>query len=180
MMNHIICYSGGHSSALVAIEVARAFPDDNVILLNHDINSNVEHEDIKRFKREVSEYLDIPITYANYDGNNSKALPDQFEVAIERNAFKVRNGSELCTWALKTNPFDKFLKANFPSSGDKPRDDVIIYYGFDAGETKRITRRSGILGAQGYKTDYPLAVWKKRTIASVSYTHLTLPTTPYV
>lgn len=37
-MKHIICYSGGHSSALVAIEVARKYGAGDVVLLNHDIH----------------------------------------------------------------------------------------------------------------------------------------------
>lgn len=44
---HIVCYSGGHSSALVAIEVVRKYGNKNVVLLNHDINSSVENEDQK-------------------------------------------------------------------------------------------------------------------------------------
>lgn len=48
-MKHLVCYSGGHSSALVAIEVVRKFGKENVILLNHDIKSTSEGEDIKRF-----------------------------------------------------------------------------------------------------------------------------------
>ena len=52
-MKHIVCYSGGHSSALVAIEVVRKFGKENVVLLNHDINQSVENEDIKRFKKAI-------------------------------------------------------------------------------------------------------------------------------
>lgn len=40
-MKHIVCFSKGHSSALVAIEVVRRFGKENVILLNHDINPKV-------------------------------------------------------------------------------------------------------------------------------------------
>lgn len=159
-MKHIVCYSGGHSSALVAIEVTRKFGKENVILLNHDISSWVEDSDIKRFKNEVSSFLQIPITYANHKGKNIEDLPDQFDVVVEANAFKVGQGSELCTSRLKTEPFAKYLKEYF---SDK---NCIIYYGFDANETVRIQRRSGILGGQGYKTDYPLALWKERTIFS--------------
>ena len=56
MTKHIVCFSGGHSSALVAIEVVRKYGKGSVILLNHDINSNVESKDIKRFKKEVAQY----------------------------------------------------------------------------------------------------------------------------
>ena len=43
---HIVCYSGGHSSALVAIEVARRYGITGLVLLNHNINSRVEDADI--------------------------------------------------------------------------------------------------------------------------------------
>ena len=51
VMKHIICYSGGHSSALVAIEVVRKFGKETVVLLNHDISSFTEDQDVKRFKQ---------------------------------------------------------------------------------------------------------------------------------
>jgi hypothetical protein len=53
-----------------------------------------------------------------------------------------------------------WLEANVP---DK---DCVIYYGFDANETNRIQRRSSIMAAQGYRTDYPLALWDDK-IASI-------------
>ena len=170
-MKHIICYSGGHSSALVAIETVRKFGKENVILLNHDIASNVESSDIKRFKKQVAEYLGLEITFANIKGLNADSLPDQFEVVIDAKAFKVGNGSALCTSRLKTEPFMQYLKANF---ADK---NCICYYGFDANETARIQRRSSIMGQLGYKTDYPLALWPTRTIASTKEIGIEPPNT---
>lgn len=172
-MKHIVCYSGGHSSALVAIEVVRKFGKENVILLNHDIAASVESPDIKRFKKEVSEYLGVDITYANINNLDSENLPDQFDVVMQAKAFKVGRGSELCTSRLKTEPFMKFLKSNF---SDK---NCVIYYGFDASEGVRIQRRSSILGQLGYKTDYPLALWKKeeRTIYDTQEVNITPPCT---
>jgi len=155
-MKHIVCYSGGHSSALVAIEVVRRFGRDDVVLLNHDLHFTVEDADVKRFKREVAEYLGLPVTYANY----KNASLDQFDVCVQEGAFKVDNGYELCTSRLKTGPFMKYLAQNHPEK------DCVIYYGFDPNETVRIQRRIGILGAQGYKTDYPLAFWERTILAS--------------
>jgi hypothetical protein len=158
-MKHIVCYSGGHSSALVAIEVARKYGAQNTVLLNHNISSWVEDQDVKRFKDEVSSYIGVPITYANIDGIEDDAkIPDQFDVVVKAQAFKVGSGTELCTSRLKTEPFMKWLEKEFPQK------DCKIYYGFDANETARIQRRSQILGAQGYLTDFPLALWKDRTI----------------
>lgn len=171
-MKHIVCYSGGHSSALVAIEVTRKFGKENVILLNHDINPNAENSDIKRFKKQVADYLGIEITFANIKGiTNPEELPDQFDVTQMADAFKVGDGTELCTSRLKTEPFKKYLKDNFSDF------DCIIYYGFDLNEKARIQRRSGILGAMGYKSDYPLALWQERTIFSTNEVGIYPPNT---
>lgn len=154
-MKHVVCYSGGHSSARVAVSVARKFPNDEIILLNHDINPNVELADVKRFKKEIAEYLGLNITYANYEGiEDCEEIPDQFDVAMKIGGFKFGNGTELCTHRLKTKPFYAWLDKNCD------KEDTIIYYGFDANETHRIQRRSSILGKDGWKSDYPIALWK--------------------
>lgn len=158
MTRHVVCYSGGHSSALVAIEVVRKFGPDNVVLLNHDISGWVEHSDVKRFKREVADYLGLPVTYANIGGLDVADLPEQFDVVVAASAFKVSNGAELCTSRLKTEPFMRWLAENCDPNK------TVIYYGFDADEPMRIQRRSQILGAQGWASDYPLALWSDRTI----------------
>jgi 3'-phosphoadenosine 5'-phosphosulfate sulfotransferase (PAPS reductase)/FAD synthetase len=160
-LKHIVCYSGGHSSGLVAVEVVRKYGKNNVTLLNHDISASVENLDIKRFKQELADYLGLPITYANIKDISADNLPDQFDVVVEASAFKVGSGTELCTSRLKTEPFAKWLSINVKDKGDHT-----IHYGFDANEKVRIQRRSSILGQQGFITDYPLALWKDRTIFS--------------
>ena len=165
-MTHLICYSGGHSSARVAMNVAKKYPNDKIILLNHNINSEVEDMDIQRFKEEVADKLNLEITYANYKGILDKdKIPDQFDTSLELKGFKFGNGTELCTYTLKTEPFHKWLDENFPVKKERGclperRDDLIIYYGFDLEEKNRVQRRSQILGSKGYRTDYPLALWK--------------------
>lgn len=149
-VTHIVCYSGGHSSALVAINVVERYGKDNVILLNHDINSFVEHEDIKRFKNDVANYLELPITYANHSKWDTM---DQFDVSVATKSFKGATGMAICTSLLKTKPFNDYLKNNFKDKN------CIIYYGFDKNEMHRIQRRSSILAEQGFKSDYPLALW---------------------
>jgi 3'-phosphoadenosine 5'-phosphosulfate sulfotransferase (PAPS reductase)/FAD synthetase len=159
-VTHIICYSGGHSSAKVAMNVFSKMRDgDTIMLLNHDINSNVEHLDIKRFKKEVANHIGVEITYANYQNKSVSEIPDQFDVCVSIKGFKFGKGTELCTYQLKTLPFEKYLKQHFPVIEGQKREDVIIYYGFDKEETSRITRRSSILGNMGYYTDFPLALW---------------------
>lgn len=166
MTTHIACYSGGHSSALVAIEVARRFGTDNLILLNHDMHPSVEDADVKRFKGEVAAYIGLPITFVNY----KNASMDQFDVSVEAQAFKVDGGPELCTNRLKTGPFMEYLARQHPAK------DVICYYGFDADEPARIQRRSGIMGQLGYATAYPLAMWG-RTILSTEEIGIARPLT---
>lgn len=168
-MKHIVCYSGGHSSSLVAIEVVRKHGNENVVLLNHDMHHSVEHSDIKRFKHEVADYLGLSITYAS----RRNATQDQFDVCVESKAFKVNNGSELCTSRLKTEPFMDWLYANVPDKN------CVIYYGFDdtKREIARMQRRTGVMAARGYKTDYPLALWACRTILETEEIGIPRPVT---
>lgn len=160
---YIVCYSGGHSSALVAVEAVRKFGKDNVILLNHNISPEVEDKDIKRFKEEVADYLGIKITYANMPGWETKT---PLKVCKELGGFKFGSSPVLCTYHLKTLPFQKWLKENYPVKKGEIREDIVILYGFDKNEKARIQRRSSILGQQGYKSDFPLAFWE-RTINEI-------------
>lgn len=38
MKKYIVCFSGGHSSAVAAIETVRKYGKEQVVLLNHDIS----------------------------------------------------------------------------------------------------------------------------------------------
>lgn len=167
-VKRIVCYSGGHSSALVAVEVVRKYGRKHVVLLNHDIAGWSEDADVKRFKREVADYLGLSITYANAPGWETKT---QFDVVIEAGAFKVGNGTALCTNRMKTKPFEEWLKTNA-----NPED--VIYYGFDATkqELKRIQRRSSHLASLGFRTDYPIALWD-RTIRKIEEIGIARPNT---
>lgn len=171
MTKHIVCYSGGHSSGIVGIEVARFYGIENTVLLNHNIHPNSEAVDIKRFKQEVADYLKIPITYANHPEWETK---DQFDVVIDAKAFKVGNGTALCTHRLKTEPFQRWLEENAIRNKD------IIYYGFDAYEGVRIQRRASILANMGYRTDFPLAMpnwFMRRTLSSTRQIGIEPPNT---
>lgn len=157
-MIHIVCFSGGESSALVAEAVVRKFGKEQVVLLNHDINPRLEDADVKRFKLEVSAALGVLITYANYKGLPAEELPDQFDISLKNSTggfgFKQPGtGNAFCTWDLKTKPFEAYLLANHAPGA------AIIYYGFDDDEQHRILRRRFILGAKGYETCFPLAEW---------------------
>lgn len=160
-MKYVVCYSGGHSSALCAIETVRKYGKENVILLNHDISPEVEHEDIKRFKNEVAEYLGLPITYANMKGWEHLT---PLRISKKIGVFGVYGQPALCSYKLKTAPFYKWLEENYPVTKGEVSEEITIIYGFDKDETHRIQRRVGVMATMGYKTDYPLALWDNRTI----------------
>lgn len=165
-MKHIVCFSGGHSSALAAIETVRKYGNKAVILLNHDISPHVEHEDIKRFKREVADYLGLPITYANMP--EWETTPP-LAVAIKNKAFKAYTRPAFCTARLKTEPFHRWL-AEHGELGDA------VIYGFDPEETNRISRRKIVMRAMGYQAVFPLADWE-RTILSTKEVGIKRPIT---
>lgn len=166
MVKHLFCFSGGEGSAIAAIEGVRKYGKENCVLINHECKT--EDEDVARFEKQVAEYLELPITYVNVDWlNPDGSLPDQFDVVMKVGAFSSPKGDYLCTTKLKTEPFYKYLADHYPqalSLFSAPQE-VVIYYGFDITETSRIQRRSSILGAMGFKTDYPL-IWKERSINS--------------
>lgn len=170
-MKYIVCYSGGHSSAIAAVETVRRYGKENVILLNHNLCPRSEDADIKRFKQEVADYLGLPITYANMPGWEEK---DQFDCMVEGggNSFGLIH----CTRMLKTEPFNKWLGENFPTEKGHIREDVTIVYGFDPNETTRITRRVGVLAVMGYMTDFPLT-WDNRTIYNIEEVGIKRPIT---
>ena len=165
-MTRIVCFSGGHSSAIAAIETVRKYGTEGVILLNHDISPHVEDQDIKRFKVEVADYLGIPITYANMDGWETTP---PLAVAVKNKAFKAYNKPAFCTSRLKTEPFLRWLEVN-ADEGDE------VIYGFDADEPRRMKRRAEVLAAMGYKAVFPLADWE-RTIQATEEVGIVRPAT---
>lgn len=159
-MKYIVCYSGGHSSAIAAIEAVRRYGKENVLLLNHGICPRVEDADIERFRQEVAQFLGLSITPCNMDGYEET---DHFDVCVGIKAFNAVPGQKLCTAKLKTEPFMRWLRDNYPVSKGRTREDICILYGFDPGETHRMERRRTILAKSGYMADFPLA-WERRTI----------------
>lgn len=50
---HIVCYSGGHSSALVAIEVVRKYGKENVVLLITTLTALLKMKTLKDLKKRL-------------------------------------------------------------------------------------------------------------------------------
>jgi hypothetical protein len=114
-IKYIVCYSGGHSSALCAIECVRKFGKENVVLLNHDITGKVagvqiEDQDIKRFKQEVADYLGLQITFCN-----SEYLTPFEVIQDQKIIHNPTLHTAVCTYYLKTLPFFNWLNKNLPS-----------------------------------------------------------------
>lgn len=163
----IVCFSGGHSSALCAIEAVRRYGKSNVVLLNHNISSHVEHADIKRFKEDISDYCGVPITYANM--RDFESTPP-LEVCKKKAGFSAGNQQKFCTYELKTKPFYEYLEKIPKSKG------VHILYGFDAEEQNRINRKTDSINAMGYTPEFPLADWD-RTIEKTEDIGIARPST---
>ena len=158
---HVICYSGGRSSSECALTVAKKYGAENVILLNHDINPNIEQACTKKLKRDVADYLGLEITYANHEKWDT-ATP--ISVCMDAKAWKVAQGGKigdvLCTNRLKTAPFENWLKENDPNGEN------IYVYGFDKDEPTRVNRRSQIMGMNGYQTEFPM-LWDESEIVKL-------------
>lgn len=172
-MKYIVCYSGGHSSAIVAVECVRKFGKENVILINHDISSEVEHPDVKRFKHDVADYLDIDITPVNMDGYEELS---PLKLCKKHCAFQYRPGHAICTRMLKTEPFHAWLKEHYQADIEHINSDCKIVYGFDMSEPHRIQRRAGIMGTMGYLTEFPM-IWDERTIHEIEEIGIQRPRT---
>lgn len=118
--------------------VSQEQPKEDIILLHTPTYS--EHPDSDRFRKEVSEYIGIPITeqadgrdiWELIDDNN--ALPSQF--------------IPFCTRILKHEQSEKFYKTL--------NDDFILYLGYDIDEWRRVQKQTARFEVIGRKSKYPL------------------------
>lgn len=148
---HVVKYSGGVSSALVAAMVLKKYGKENTVWVNSVVNA--EPEDVSRFEEEFAKYHDMEITYLKADEEKYPGLTP-YSVAKKEKAFAIRGGfgaNILCTSRLKIDPFMEWLK-----SVDR---EVRIYYGFDKGEEHRLQRVSTESAVRGIRGDAPLITW---------------------
>ena len=117
---HVVCFSGGHSSALVAIEVVRRYGRGDVVLLNHDAAmrwlTNLQSTGDGRGVRRVDVTLDPPgravglaiggaqvsEKHTNFLINTGEATSAEIEALGEevRKRVKQMSGVEL-EWEIK-------------------------------------------------------------------------------
>lgn len=136
-MLHIVQFSGGAASAYVGWLVAKEHPD-NTILLFHD--TKTEHEDADRFRRQVAEYIGLPITEVS-DGR------DLWQV-IEDNGIFPDSFKGFCTRILKVEQKEKYCK-----SLTEP---FILYNGFGPDEWRRVQRATIRNEVRGWVEKSPL------------------------
>lgn len=132
--NHIIAFSGGLASAVVAKIVSEQYP---VTLLFHD--TKTEPTDNDRFRSEVSQYLGIPITEVS-DGR------DIWQV-FKDEAFLGNAKKTMCSRILKQEIAMKYCKAHKP---------CIIYFGFTSNEWRRAQNVLSRYAQEGIKARFPL------------------------
>ncbi|NTU67994.1 MAG: phosphoadenosine phosphosulfate reductase family protein [Chlorobiaceae bacterium] len=137
-MKHVVKFSGGAASAVVAKLVIDEIGHDDVILLYSDTKS--EHPDADRFRAQICDFLKHEMTVVA-DGrdlweliDDNHTLPGQF--------------MPFCTQLLKQRPSDRFLKAL--------GEDFISYLGFSIDEIRRAQRSDARAAANGERVAFPL------------------------
>lgn len=140
-MLHVVQFSGGAASAYVAWLVAQKYGRDKTVLLFHD--TKAEHPDAYRFRRQVSDYIGIPITEVS-DGRSlweliedEKCLPSYF--------------MPFCTRILKQEQGERYLRG-LETKGIP----YTIYNGLGFEEWKRVQRATARAEALGRKLVCPL------------------------
>lgn len=138
---HIVMFSGGAASSVMAKIVADANSGQTILL---HTPTGAEHPDADRFRAQVAAYIGLPITIeaANFTlwdlVNSRKHIPN--------------DGLPYCTKELKLIPQDRYL-----TRLKKAGQDFISYVGYDRSERGRIQKTFARHEAKGRKVKFPLA-----------------------
>jgi len=135
-VNHIVGFSGGIASAVMAKIVADKFPDTTILLYH---STNTEPADNDRFRSEVASYIGLPIT-EDSDGRDIWQVFDD-----ERFLGSGRNTP--CSRILKQERSLRYLKANQPA---------VIYIGFTLDEYRRAQRVFARYAKYDLEAKFPL------------------------
>ena len=130
---HIVQFSGGAASSYVAKMVADENPG-KTILLFHD--TKAEHPDAYRFRKQVSEYIGLPITEVS-DGRSL------WEVIYHKKCIPDDGRFPFCTEILKLNQAKRFFKTL--------TEEFTVYNGFGINEWNRVQKATVRAEAEGYK-----------------------------
>ena len=134
-MEHVVGFSGGAASAVVAEIVAKENPG-NTTLLFHD--TKTEPEDNARFRDEASKHIGVDVT----DFSDGRDIWQVFE----DEGFLGNGRNTPCSRILKQEKSMEYLKAN----------GGILYIGFTVDEWRRAQRTSARYAHAGIETRFPL------------------------
>jgi hypothetical protein len=141
---HVVLFSGGASSAVVAEYVKKKYGKDNVILFFTE--TYWEDPDNYRFMEDVAEYLGLPITTRS-DGRTPEEI--FFDTGYLGNSRLAR-----CSEELKVKQTIVFVEEML-NKGLKP----ILYFGIGPHEQHRAESLRGHynhIGVEGVETRFPL------------------------
>lgn len=137
---HIVMFSGGAASSVVAKLVADKYPNDTILL---HTPTGGEHPDADRFRKQVAEFIGLPITV-------HKANKTLWELVESRK--QIPNDSiPYCTSELKLVPQDRFLKLL-----EKENVEFIQYLGLGIDEWRRMQKVWVRNQQKGRKVEFPL------------------------
>ncbi|MFA4834938.1 MAG: phosphoadenosine phosphosulfate reductase family protein [Dehalococcoidia bacterium] len=139
-MLHIVMFSGGAASSVVAKMVADEHGDDTILL---HTPTGAEHPDADRFRRQVAQFVGRPITV-------EKANKTLWEM-VESYKHLPDNGFPYCTRDLKLIPKDRLL-----GRLDKVGEDYITYLGYGYDEWRRVQKVFSREETRGRKVKFPL------------------------
>ena len=140
-MIHVIQFSGGAASALVAKLVAEEYGKENVVLLHHD--TKAEDPDTYRFLKQVSKHVGVPVV----DISDGRSL---WEV-IEHKKALPSDWMPFCTEILKQKPGEYYFRWL-----ERQKIEYTMYNGFGPDEWSRVQRAVVRAEASGRKLRCPL------------------------
>lgn len=135
-MKHVIGFSGGIASAVMAKMVADEYQDATVLLYH---STNTEPEDNDRFRNEVADYIGIPITEDSDGRDIWQVFNDEKFLGSGRNT--------PCSRILKQERSLRYLKKNRPA---------ILYIGFTLEEHRRAQRTFARYSKYNIEVKFPL------------------------
>lgn len=141
-IKHIVMFSGGAASSVVAKMVAEKYPKDTILL---HTPTGAEHPDADRFREQVAQFIGLPITVESA----KKTLWEYVESwkYIPNMSFQNK-----CTEQVKIDPQNRFLKRL-----ERQGTDYIQYLGLGSEEWRRIQKVWARNQASGRKVEFPLA-----------------------
>tara|TARA_R100000781_G_C4056698_1_gene119600 strand:+ start:145 stop:930 length:786 start_codon:yes stop_codon:yes gene_type:complete len=142
MKQHIVMYSGGKASFLVAHKVKERYPQDDIVLLFSD--TKTEDEDLYRFLREGASKLDLPLIEICDGRDIWKVFKDT--------RFLGNNRVPVCSRILKQEISRTWVDENYSEPSN-----VTIHFGIDWTEAHRAERIPKHW--EPYGVDFPL-LWE--------------------